>query len=51
MAVTGLGEKVLVQVCIIVRDVERTAKNYVDILGFEMPDEIQITREYDHTHA
>lgn len=51
MAVTGLGEKVLVQVCIIVRDVERTARNYVDILGFEMPDEIQITREYDHTHA
>ena len=51
MAVTGLGEKVLVQVCIIVRDVERTARNYVDILGFEMPDEIQITREHDHTHA
>ncbi len=51
MAVIGLGEKVLVQVCVIVRNVERTAQNYADILGFDVPDVIQITREHDHTHA
>jgi methylmalonyl-CoA/ethylmalonyl-CoA epimerase len=50
MTVTGINEKILVQVCIIVRDVDRTAEHYARILGFENPAR-QITREYDHTEA
>jgi len=50
MAVTGLAEKVFVQVCIIVRDVEHTAQRYAAILGLPVP-EFQVTREYAHTEA
>ena len=50
MAVIGIDEKVLVQVCINVHDVERTAACYADIFGFDIG-EFQVTYLHDHTHA
>jgi methylmalonyl-CoA/ethylmalonyl-CoA epimerase len=50
MAVTGISDKVLVQVCLMVRDVEATAARYVQVFGFPMP-EFQTTLLHDHTHA
>jgi catechol 2,3-dioxygenase-like lactoylglutathione lyase family enzyme len=51
MAVTGIEKKVLAQVCIIVEDVERSAAQYAEILGFPVSTEFQITRRHDHTQA
>jgi catechol 2,3-dioxygenase-like lactoylglutathione lyase family enzyme len=42
MSVTGIDKKVLTQVCIIVRDVDKTVARYAEILGFE-PHEMQTT--------
>lgn len=50
MPVTGLGEKVIAQVCIIVRDVEQMMARYVEIFGFDIP-EVQTTFLHDHTKA
>ena len=50
MPVTGIDEKTIVQVCIIVRDVERSVSRYAEIFGFAMP-EFQTTLLNDHTHA
>lgn len=50
MSVKGMDQKVLVQVCIIVRDVEQTTRRYAEIFDFPMP-EIQTTLLHDHTHA
>jgi len=36
-AIEGLGNKVLVQVCVIVDDADKYARNYCDIFGLEMP--------------
>ena len=51
MAVTGIDQKVIAQVCIIVEDVERTAAHYRNILGWDIPDDYQITHLHDHTNA
>lgn len=51
MTANGINEKTVVQVCIIVADVERTAARYREILGFNIPHEYQITRFHDHTQA
>ena len=51
MAVSNIDEKVLVQVCIIVRDVEKTARQYADILGFDFSWGFQTTLLHDQTHA
>jgi hypothetical protein len=51
MTVTGIENKVITQVCIIVKDVEKTAEHYRKILGWNIPDEVQITRLYEHTNA
>jgi catechol 2,3-dioxygenase-like lactoylglutathione lyase family enzyme len=50
MAVAGIGDKVFVQVCIIVRDVEATAARYVEVFGFSPP-RFDTTLLNDHTHA
>jgi catechol 2,3-dioxygenase-like lactoylglutathione lyase family enzyme len=51
MAVSDIGEKVLVQVCIIVRDVEKTAQRYAEIFGFDFSWGFQTTLLHDQTHA
>jgi catechol 2,3-dioxygenase-like lactoylglutathione lyase family enzyme len=50
MTVTGIDKKVLVQVCIIVADVEKTTRAYADFFELPMP-EFQTTLLNDHTHA
>ncbi|MBZ0302905.1 MAG: VOC family protein [Anaerolineae bacterium] len=51
MAVTAIGEKVLTQVCLVVRDAEAMAARYAEIFGFETAWDFQITRLHDHTQA
>lgn len=51
MPVTGIDDKTIIQVCVIVRDVELSATRYAEILGFEMPDEFHYTLRHDHTQA
>lgn len=51
MPVAGVPEKVIAQVCIIVRDVEASAKRYAEILGLDMSANFQTTLLHDHTHA
>lgn len=49
-AIEGLGQKVLVQVCVIVDDADKYARNYCAVFGLEMP-ESQITQGFSHTQA
>ena len=51
MPVTGIDNKVLTQICIIVRDVEASTKRYAEILGIDMSPNFQTTLLHDHTHA
>jgi methylmalonyl-CoA/ethylmalonyl-CoA epimerase len=51
MTVAGIDDKVLVQVCIIVRDVEAAAAHYAEIFGFDFSWGFQTTMLNDHTHA
>lgn len=51
MPVTGIDDKTIGQICIIVRDVERSAARYAEVFGFDIPREFQITRRHDHTQA
>lgn len=50
MPVTGIDQHVLTQVCIIVKDIDRSIARYKEILGIEMP-EPQETQLYDQTKA
>ncbi len=50
MAVEGIVDKTLVQVCIIVKDLEATMQHYADVLGFPLP-ETQETLRYEDTEA
>lgn len=50
MAVTGIDKKVITQVCIIVRDAEKTVTRYADILGFT-PRELQTTLTHKDIEA
>lgn len=51
MPVIGIENKVLTQVCIVVRDVEASFARYQEIFGFGSPWDLQITRLHDHTEA
>jgi catechol 2,3-dioxygenase-like lactoylglutathione lyase family enzyme len=51
MPVTGIDNKVLTQVCIIVRDVEASYARYAEIFGFGNPWDFQTTLLHDHTKA
>ncbi|MEZ4668502.1 MAG: VOC family protein [Anaerolineae bacterium] len=51
MFATSLPDKTFFQICIIVDDIERYAENYRTILGFDVPDDYQITHAFDHTQA
>lgn len=51
MPAAGIPNKILTQVCIIVRDCEATAARFRDILGFNLPTEFQVTLLHDHTRA
>lgn len=51
MPVTGIDDRVITQVCIIVRDVEETAARYAEILGFDLTSDFQVTLGHDQTHA
>jgi catechol 2,3-dioxygenase-like lactoylglutathione lyase family enzyme len=50
MPVAGIEDKVLVQICVTVRDVEKMAARYAEVFRFDVP-EIQITYRHDHTRA
>ncbi len=50
MAVIGIDNKVIGQVCIIVADVEKAAQRYAEILGFDVG-EFQVTEGHDKTKA
>lgn len=50
MAVTGLGEKVIVQIGVVVQDAEHMAGQYARILGVNAP-QVQISEAYDQTQA
>ena len=39
------------QICIIVDDLERYAENYRNVLGFDVPTDVQITHDHAHTQA
>ncbi|HEX2864838.1 MAG TPA: VOC family protein [Deinococcales bacterium] len=41
----------LFQICVIVDDLERYAENWRTILGFDVPSDVQVTREHAHTQA
>ena len=51
MPVTGIDNKSLAQICIIVRDVEASTARYAEILGIDMSPNFQTTLLHDHTHA
>ncbi len=51
MAVDGIDDKVIGQICIIVSDVEKAARNTAKIFDFDLPDEVQVTNLYDQTKA
>src|SRR5215207_9695179 len=51
MSVAGVPEKVIAQVCLIVRDVEASTARYAQILGIDMYHNFQTTLLHDHTHA
>lgn len=51
MAVIGIPDKTIGQVCLAVRDADRLSKNYKDILGWDMSRNFQTTLLHDHTHA
>ncbi len=51
MAVTNIGEHVFVQICVVVRDAERTAERYKAIFDFDSQWDLQITHRHDHTQA
>lgn len=51
MFASSIPDKTFFQICIIVDDCERFAGNYRKILGFDVPNDYQITHLYDHTQA
>ena len=51
MPVTGIDEKTVVQICVIVRDIERTAARYAEVFGFDVPTDFQVTLGHDQTNA
>ena len=48
--IEGLGDKVLVQVCVIVDDADKYAKRYAEIFGIDIP-EVHVTAGHDETNA
>ena len=48
---SSIPDKTFFQICLIVDDCERYAENYRKILGFDVPNDYQITHLYDHTQA
>lgn len=51
MIFSSVSKKSLVQICVIVEDIDRTAAQYRAILGYDVPHEYQITQPYDHTKS
>lgn len=52
MAVKGIDRKVIGQICLGVKDVEKSAENYRRVFGWDIPaDRFDTTRLSDHTHA
>lgn len=51
MALTDMGENIFVQICVVVRDAERTVERYKAIFDFDAQWDLQITHRYDHTQA
>ena len=51
MSVVGVPEKIITQVCIIVKDAEASATRYAEILGIDLSKNFQTTLLHDHTHA
>ena len=49
MAPASIIGKEIVQLCVVVEDVERTASLYREILGFDIPSEYQTLEPYAHT--
>ena len=49
MSTTGIDKKDFVQICVVVKDIERTTANYRKILGYDIPDNYQFTQPYNHT--
>ena len=49
MAIATLGDKKLVQVCVVVEDIDRTAAYYREILGYDVPNNYQFTQSRHHT--
>ena len=51
MSATGIDKKEIVQICVVVKDIERSAALYREILGFDVPETYQFTRPFDHTQT
>jgi methylmalonyl-CoA/ethylmalonyl-CoA epimerase len=51
MSVEGLGDKTIAQICVIVDDVEKYAKQYARIFGVDVPKEYHYTAGHDETKA
>src|SRR5436190_19731332 len=48
--IQGLGDKVLVQVCLIVDDADKYAKHYAEVFGIPIP-EVHVTDGHSETKA
>ena len=48
--IQGLGDRVLVQICIIVDDADKYARRYSELLGIPVP-EVHVTDGYSETEA
>ncbi|MBE0690978.1 MAG: VOC family protein [Anaerolineae bacterium] len=46
-----MGDKAIMQICVIVDDVERYARQYCEVFGLEMPKEYHVTAGYEETKA
>ncbi|WP_119071393.1 VOC family protein [Aggregatilinea lenta] len=51
MAVQGIDDKSIIQICVIVDDVEKYMKKYSEVFGLPMPTEYHITAGHDETEA
>lgn len=51
MSFSSIPNKDFVQICLVVEDLDRTIAQYREILGFDIPDEVQTIEPYEHSRS
>lgn len=51
MSFSNIAKTNLVQICLVVEDIDRTAEFYRTILGYDVPHEYQVTQPHEHTRS